>query len=75
MKYLEFEEPVPGCDENGNVLTGNQTVRISVEDAVNYQRYYMMQKYPRVGLHHFTTEELLDEFKVINWATEKKYHV
>ncbi len=37
--WVEWGEPVPCCGPEGNDLTGNQVVRMSIHDAINAQRY------------------------------------
>lgn len=73
MEFIEWIDPVPGRDADGNTKDGCEIRRMSVEDVVNYQREYMHKMRPDIDVMSLDPEELLDEFIAIHWATRKEY--
>lgn len=63
---LEWGEPRPACDSNGNPVDAHITLRATPQDCANLQR----AAYRQVGRLKDGGDEkrLLDEFVVVHWA-------
>lgn len=73
MKYVEWIDPVPGLDKDGNEVTGTQISRMSYEDAINFERAALKRQRPDLDVRTLDPEELLKDFIVIHWAERKEY--
>ena len=67
MKYVQYNEPREGRDTQGNEVTCDVTLRVTVEHAVAMQRH---QCYKARGVDIYKSDEdALNDFVVVNWAT------
>ena len=81
-KFLEYPELFPGLNKQGNICDANMMIRISEQDAINLQRYYFAEGVKRgqeteriktaTDVLSLSDKFLLEEFKVVNWATTVK---
>lgn len=72
MKYVEWGEPRPGLEPDGDETTCHLICRMTVEDAIKVQRNTHEHYRYRADWKPLTAEELLEEFMVVNWATVLK---
>lgn len=65
---LEWVEPWPALGPQGNHLDGYVTLRATVHDCVNIQRF--SQRQATGGVTTGSDADLLSDFICIHWATE-----
>jgi hypothetical protein len=66
--FVEWEEPWPGLGPEGNKLDCFVTNRMSVHDAINFQRFVYKENKSGIIL---TDLDLFKDFVVIHWAEIK----
>jgi len=65
---ITYYEPWQGIDDQGNGVTVNVTLSMSVEDCINLQRKISIDKNKPHITDKMTEKDFLDEFITIHWA-------
>lgn len=69
VDMIIYNEPVPGIDPQGQVMTANRKIVMTNRDAIAVQRGVVTA---RKGVCDWSDEDLLDEFMIIHWAEVKR---
>lgn len=69
MKCVEWDEPFPGLNADGQEVTVNQRISMTAEDAIKAMRK-VYQKHGK-GCR-MSDEHLLNEFITVHWAEVKE---